>query len=223
MAKFLVTLLFVLATIIQYNLADVTTPTITTTTATANNNTSGEPTNIVVTTNGTLVDIITTTTATTTTTTTANEDISTIVINTPVPSNDSSTNTATIASDNADYGHYPEAIESHESTATTLATNDSPSMVEDNQDQEDLAQEDTNNKYANLTQEEQSLGRLKDFLTDTVSQGLKSVLPTIVQTGLEANISASCTNSFMVLMAALQQGKDWAFRSKYLYELIYIQ
>lgn len=67
----------------------------------------------------------------------------------------------------------------------------------------------------NSSTESEPLLSLLNFLKETVSQALKTAMPTIVQGGMEANVSAKCTNSFLHVMQGLQEGKDWAFRSKY--------
>lgn len=68
--------------------------------------------------------------------------------------------------------------------------------------------------------ESEALEMLLNFLKDSVGKMLKAALPTIVQSGMEANVSAQCANSFMVLTNGLQQGKDWAFRSKFTVTII---
>ncbi|XP_074593824.1 nose resistant to fluoxetine protein 6-like isoform X2 [Brevipalpus obovatus] len=60
--------------------------------------------------------------------------------------------------------------------------------------------------------EGEALGTLLAFLKDTVGNMLKTTMPTIVQGGMESNVSSECANSFLLLMQGLQEGKDWAFK-----------
>lgn len=86
----------------------------------------------------------------------------------------------------------------------------------DGDDEEDTAESEALMRNGTrISKEEESLLKLQTFLQNSVETALKSVMPLLVRSSYETNVSSQCASSFLNMMRALQGGKQWAYASKF--------
>ena len=99
------------------------------------------------------------------------------------------------------------------STTTTQASNEESDEGEDEGDEE-VIDSSKDSSHETFAKEGESLSKLQKFMLEGVETMIKQTLPTVVQSGLETNVSSECANSLLSLVSALRDSQIWAFRSK---------
>ena len=84
-------------------------------------------------------------------------------------------------------------------------------MDDDSGSLEDESNDDLTTKKP-FAVEGESLKKLENFMLNSVESMLKDMMATIIQTGLQTNVSSLCANSFLNLVSALRDSQIWAFR-----------
>lgn len=104
-------------------------------------------------------------------------------------------------------------------TTTTESSNEESDEGEEGEGEEVMDSSKVSSEET-FAKEGESLSKLQKFMLEGVETMIKQTLPTVVQSGLETNVSSECANSLLSLVSALRDSQIWAFRSKSLIRMI---